>query len=464
MRALLRYRGDRRARQAFDARRQFVEAGLTRRDLVQLGLVTTGGVGGGLLLSEKGLAADLRKPSALGALPPLTPFAQPLPILPTLPVRGVGFLSPPPTIEPNTKTNPATNLPFEGRTEDHVSEAQFPAKAWYVTRMAATQARIHPDTRLPPQTFWGFNLGDDVTRDSAISPGPVIVLKYGTPAIVRRYNQLPEPCQNGGFGVPEVSTHYHNFHSGTDSDGGPCDPKQQRFFFRGQYRDYFYNMQYAGWDSTNKTTTDGNGAHGDPSEALGFLWYHDHRVDHTAENTYKGLVGPSIIFNDLDTGNEDTGLHLPSFHDGGGFDIPLVFADKLLDPATGLLAFDTFNFDGLLGNVFLVNGKVQPYFEVTKRRYRFRLLDGGPSRFYQFFLTNPDNLRQSIPFWVLSNDGNLLPRPIKATSYQISVAERTDILVDFGRIAQQFGASRLGLENRLEQTNGRGPTGKILPA
>jgi hypothetical protein len=128
--------------------------------------------------------------------------------------------------------------------------------------------------------------------------------------------------QNGGFGVPEVSTHLHNFHSGPDSDGGPCDPDQQRFFFRGQYYDYYHNLRFAGWDSTN--SPDGN-----IQEALGFLWYHDHRVDHTAENTYKGLVGPAIIFNEFDTGTRDTGFHLPSFPN---YDIPLVFADKLIDP------------------------------------------------------------------------------------------------------------------------------------
>jgi hypothetical protein len=66
--------------------------------------------------------------------------------------------------------------------------------------------------------------------------------RYGTPTIVRRFNQLPPQNQNGGFGVPEVTTHLPNFHSAPDSDGGPCDPVQQRFFFRGQYYDYFYNL------------------------------------------------------------------------------------------------------------------------------------------------------------------------------------------------------------------------------
>jgi FtsP/CotA-like multicopper oxidase with cupredoxin domain len=461
MRALLRHGGDRRALRAFAVRQELVKAGLTRRDLVKMGLMTGGGVGGGLLVAEKGLASGLRGPGALGSLPPLKPFVQPLVILPVLPERNPATeFGPAPTAEPNRAVNPATGLPFEGRSERHQSRGPgqpgaFEPEHFHITRLGAnTHAVVHPG--LPEQTVWGFNLGGaDLRQDPPLSPGPVLVLHDLQAALVRRYNALPPIEQNGGFGVPEVSTHLHNFHSAPDSDGGPCDPVQQRFFFRGQYYDYFYNMRFAGWNSTD--TPDGN-----VQESLGFLWYHDHRVDHTAENTYKGLVGPAVVFGDTDTGDESTGVHLPSFPD---WDIPLVFGDRLFDPQTGLLAFDTFNTDGILGNVFLVNGRAQPFFEVNRRRYRFRLLDAGPSRFYQFFLTNPDNLSQSIPFLVISGDGNLLGRPIKTTSIRLAVGERNDIIVDFARIAREFGnPARLILENRLEQTDGRGPTGRILPA
>lgn len=466
MRALLRYGGNRRALRAFDARLELVKAGLTRRDLVKMGLMTGGGAAGGLLVAEKGMAAELRTTAALGALPPLQPFAQPLVRLPVLPTRDPatdpGFAHAP-TAEPNRAVNPATGLPFEGRSEPHQSRGPgqpgaFEPEDFHITHIGANpNAIVHPD--LPPQTLWGFNKGDaDLTADPPLSPGPIIVVRHLHGALVRRYNDLPPIAQNGGFGVPEVSTHLHNFHSGPDSDGGPCDPVQQRFFFRGQYYDYFHNMRLAGWNSTNQP--DGN-----VEEYLGFMWYHDHRVDHTAENTYKGLVGAAIMFGEVDTGDESTGLHLPGFHETEGFDIPLVFGDRLFDPRTGQLAFDTFNTDGVIGNVFLVNGRSQPFLEVNQRRYRFRLLDAGPSRFYEFFLTNPDDLSQSIPFLVISEDGNLLGRPVKTTSIRIAVAERNDIIVDFARIAREFGnPKRLILENRLEQVNGRGPTGKILPA
>jgi FtsP/CotA-like multicopper oxidase with cupredoxin domain len=457
MRFVLRHGADGRALRAFAERRELVQARLTRRDLVKMGLLAGGGVGGGLVVAGKSVAEDS---GDIGKLPPLRPFVEPLTVLPVLPERGEAELTPAPTNTPNRATNPATGLPFEGRSEVHQSRERFPPQAFLQTRMAANpDVKVHPD--LPPQTVWGFNLGgDDFTADPAISPGPVLIMRYGRPMVVRRINALPPSGQNGGFGVPEASTHLHNFHSAPDSDGGPCDPVQQRFFFRGQYYDYFYNMQFAGW---NSTLPEGNvpGARGDVREALGFLWYHDHRVDHTAENTYKGLVGPAIAFNAFDTGDESTGFHLPSFPE---FDIPLVVADRLFDPTTGLLAFDTFNTDGILGNTFLVNGKIQPFFEVQRRRYRFRVLDVGPSRFYEFFLTNPDNLSQKIPFFVIANDGNLLPRPIQITSHRLAVAERADIIIDFNKIAQRFGAKRIHLENRLEQTDGRGPTGKILPA
>jgi FtsP/CotA-like multicopper oxidase with cupredoxin domain len=444
---LPRYRPDKRALRAFRERQKLVEAGVTRRDLMKMGMMTGAGV----------LVSDMALPGAAlaGTLPPLTPFVEPLPILPVLPERAVRELNPAPTNSPNRAINPLTGLPFEGRSEPHQSEDKFPPQKFFVTRMGANpNVSVHPN--LPPQTLWGFNLGgEDLSTDPAISPGPVIVTRYGSPTIVRRYNALPPPEQNGGFGVPEVSTHLHNFHSAPDSDGGPCDPVQQRFFFRGQFYDYFYNMQFAGWGSTNPPN-------GNIQEALGFCWYHDHRVNHTAENTYKGLVGPHIAFNDFDTGDESTGFHLPSFPQ---FDIPLIFADRVFDPTTGLLAFDTFNTDGILGDTFLVNGKVQPFFEPQKRRYRLRLCDVGPSRFYEFFLTNPDDLSQKIPFWVISSDGNLLPRPIEVTSYRLGVAERVDIIVDFAKIADRFGnPSRIRLENRLEQVSGQGPTGNILAA
>src|SRR5260370_10511817 len=107
---------------------------------------------------------------------------------------------------------------------------------------------------------------------------------------------------------------------------------------------------------------------GDVRESLSTLFYHDHRIDFTAQNVYKGLFGQFLLFNNHDTGDETTGFRLPS----GEFDVPMMFADRVFDPNTGRLFFDLFNLDGILGAKFLVNGTIQPFFQLHPRRYRLR--------------------------------------------------------------------------------------------
>ena len=158
---LLRFNLDKRALRAFRARQEIVAAGITRRELMKMGLLTASGY----LVTEKGLSREARGATLVS--PRVRPFVQPLRILPVLPQRAVGFLNPAPTIRPNRATNPATGLPFEGRTEPHQSRDRFPAQQFHITRMAANRnAIVHPE--LPPQTLWGFNLGGaDFASDPA---------------------------------------------------------------------------------------------------------------------------------------------------------------------------------------------------------------------------------------------------------------------------------------------------------
>ena len=103
---------------------------------------------------------------------------------------------------------------------------------------------------------------------------------------------------NTGFGMASVTTHLHNAHNPSESDGNPCD-----FYTSGRFCDQYYPNVLAGFNSTNEPN-------GDINEALSTLWYHDHRVDFTSQNTYKGLVGFYCLFNQFDTGNEETGFRL----------------------------------------------------------------------------------------------------------------------------------------------------------
>lgn len=406
---------------ARENRRELVQAGLGRRDLLKLGLLT----GVGYLVPTRGLSARWATPipEEQPGSPPTRPFVQHLHIMPVN--EPVHRLEPDPSVTP---------LPGEGRTRNHQVLNIFPPKKFYKVRQHAVETKVSPD--LPEQIMWGFN---------GATPGPTYAARYGEPILVRNFNKLPE--HNGGFGLNSVTTHLHNGHTPSESDGFPCD-----FFERGQFYDQHYPNVLAGILSTHPGS-------GDMNEAMSTLWYHDHRVDFTSQNTYKGLVGFYLLFNEFDTGDEDTGFHLPSFPE---FDVPMVFADKVFDE-DGRLFFDLFNIDGILGDKFLVNGRIQPFFRVHPRRYRFRWLNTGPSRFHEFFLTDPDNLGAHNAFWVIANDGNLLPRPVQVESVRIGVAERMDVIVDFSK----FAGKSVFLENRLVQLDGRGPVpppGDIKPA
>jgi FtsP/CotA-like multicopper oxidase with cupredoxin domain len=425
-------------------RRELITAGLTsRRDLFKLGLLTASG----MLVAKSGLSAraygqsinggtnQMCVPNGQPASPRTRAFVTPLPIMAqATPVKS---LTPTPTENPNTAAGEVRAAPFQAPLIDPVRFPVVP-NLLYQFKQQAMQAIQSPD--LPTQTIWGFNDGAH-----ASSPGPTYLAHYGTPQLTRNINALPPLAQNGGFGMPSVTTHLHNAHNPSESDGNPLD-----FYGIGNFCDQYYPNVLAGFNSTNKPN-------GDVNEALSTLWYHDHRVDFTSQNTYKGLVGFYLLFNQFDTGNEETGFRLPSYPE---FDIPLAFADKVYDPTTGLLAFDLFNLDGILGDKFLVNGVIQPFLNVQPRRYRFRLLDIGPSRFYSYFLTDPNNLGATNPFWVIANDGNLLPAPVQVSTVRIGPAERVDIIIDFS----QFRGKTIYLENRLLQFNGQGPTDDFGPA
>jgi FtsP/CotA-like multicopper oxidase with cupredoxin domain len=380
------------------------------------------------------LAAKLASVPAAAAdvvSPRTTPFVEPLPVYTAK--TAISALSPPPS--------PVATGDECGR-QDHQRWTDFPANKFYELDVRQAMHSFHKE--LPTQAIWGYD---------GVFPGPTFVAKYGEPVVVRIYNNLPQ--NHVGYGSPEISTHLHNLHNGSESDGFTGDyysplKAGPTMTAPGKYKDHLYANCLAGYDQYYETR-------GDPREALGTLWYHDHRLDFTGPNVYRGLSGFYLLFDEIDSGDEyDTNpkaLRLPS--GVGKYDIPLVFHDKRFN-SQGLMVFDSFNSDGVLGDKFCVNGKIQPYFEVERRKYRFRLLDGGPSRFYQFHLAYGG---KDQPFTYIANDGNLLPAPLTMTKIRLGAAERADIVIDFNNYP---AGSTLFLVNKLEQTSGRGPTGNIL--
>lgn len=354
------------------------------------------------------------------ASPFTTPWLQPLPF-------------------PNYAVPLPSWQPLPGPAVDaaaHQHYEEFAPKYLYDYTVCEARARPHPQLGL-----------STLSTFCACFPGPTLMMRYGSPALVRIRNCMPNTLQ--GFGSPETSTHVHNGHHASESDGYPGFGVHP-----GEYIDHHYPNACAGF-----STTPG----GDPLEAKHTLWYHDHCLDFTAQNVYRGLAGFYLLFDDKDSGNErdphPDAFRLPSGVPDGKrvrnrYDIPLMLIDMRFDP-NGIQVMDVMNMDGHLGDKYTVNGAVQPYFEVERRKYRFRILDAGPSRFYDLWFSN------SMEFHHIGNDGNLLPAPVLVNHVRLGVAERADIVVDFSQLPA--GTTEVFLVNRAEQTNGRGPTGNTLP-
>src|SRR5205823_2637014 len=180
----------------------------------------------------------------------------------------------------------------------------------------------------------------------------------------------------------------------------------------------------------------------------------------TAQNVYKGDAGMTNIYSSLDRGNEaindGVNLRLPSgtAKDWGNldYDVNLTLADKAWD-ANGQLAMDIFAFDGFLGDRMTVNLAYKPFFQVERRKYRFRILNASVSRFFVIALSDSSGMIQ------IANDGNLLPSPVTLTQLdQLGIAERYDIVIDFSRYSIN---QTVDLVNLQEHQDGRGP-GNIL--
>lgn len=375
---------------------------------------------------------------------------------------------------------------------------QFSPQKFYVLRVQQNDNyQFHSE---PP-----YNAGSVIWGYDGMYPGPTFASRHGVPILVRIVNELYELYYDengvrrprdipGGFGDPRISTHLHNGHTGSESDGNPADlyppldvPKYQPQYPKSirnlKFRDHHYAMFRAGLDpmATGAAKNDG-----DVAESISTLWYHDHSLHRTAQNTYKGLVGFHLVFDAIDSGDENDpapALKLPS----GEFDVPLLFQDKQFrldnDGKVQLhlpkIGDADFSMDGVLGDVFLVNGRIQPKLEVKRRKYRFRLLNAGPSRFYKFFLVKqPDE--QTPPeyqsFFRIGNDESLLPNRYETKPDEgllLAVAERSDIVINFKRFNtgdKLYLLNRLVMEDAgfgpvpVTDANGKFEEFKTLPA
>jgi spore coat protein A len=290
---------------------------------------------------------------------------------------------------------------------------------------------IDPVTKLALKTkVWGYE---------GTFPGPTILAKKNTALDVYWHNGLKDVSNNpiqhflpvdktlhwaysSGIasletdGVPLV-THLHGGHTESASDGLPM-----------------------AWVTPNGKTGEDFIKGGDVSpyhytndQEAATLWYHDHAMGLTRLNVYAGLAGFYLLSDENEQALKSANK-LPA----DPYDIGLVIQDRMftadgqlhypstLVPAAGAPIPPTPSaLPEFYGDFILVNGKTWPKLEVEPRQYRFRLLNGSDSRFYNMSLSNGQ------VFYEIGSDNGFLPSPLKANSILLAPGERKDIVIDF---------------------------------
>ncbi len=328
---------------------------------------------------------------------------------------------------------------------------------------------INPATGAPIRTtVWGYRTNGVKTGylGATIEARSTLAGESGRPVKVKYVNDLRDTAGNlltkhlltvdptlhgADMDAPEIRivTHLHGAHVAPESDGHPeawitNDPNAKT----GLPADPVSGRP-ARPDGNTVTYTYDN------SQLSEQLWYHDHAMGITRLNVYAGLAANYFVRDSV----EDS-FNLP----GGNYEIPLVIQDKtfnqdgslhyestpLLNASSGDQLTDASgnpvrsSRPEFFGNVITVNGKAWPYLDVEPRKYRFRMLNGSDSRFYNIWLEAKDaaGATVAIPTGTISqigNDGGLLPAPVTIgnshdNALLLALAERADVVIDFSKL------------------------------
>lgn len=297
------------------------------------------------------------------------------------------------------------------------------------------QVEIIPGTRTE---VWGYD---------GIFPGPTFDVRSGRPVRVRVVNKLPVP----------TSTHLHGGVTPAEFDGYPThlvvpDELGDRYVPA-----HGASPGHAGHAATGWRLTPNQFVHEYPlDQPAGMLWYHDHRMDFTGPQVYRGLAGMFIVRDEVEDalplprGDREIPLLIcdRAFAADGSFRYPSVDPDLLGEPGvTGP------HHQGVEGDVILVNGAPWPRLEVAAARYRLRILNASNARRYDLWLDPPPPT--GAAFTQIGSDVGLLARPAPRDRIVLAGGERTDVVVDFG--AYPVG-TQVVLRNRL----GTGATADVL--
>jgi len=259
---------------------------------------------------------------------------------------------------------------------------------------------------VPIKVKWQNN----ITEEHLFPVDPT--LHFANPNGMDMMPPMPWPSYPPGFPdaqypVPLVP-HLHGGETPSYSDGHP----DAWWTANGKYGPEYVTNEYTYPNKQNPTT----------------LWYHDHGLGITRMNVMAGLAGFYLLRDRKD----NLEPKLPK----GDYEVPIVIQDRsfrtdgsfLVDTVGILPEIHPYWTPEFFGNTIMVNGKVWPNFDVERRQYRFRLLNGSNARFYDLHFDN------DMSFIQIGSDGGYLPQAVTLTSLVIAPGERADILVDFSEL------------------------------
>jgi spore coat protein A len=340
-----------------------------------------------------------------------------------LPAIETGCIQPRPEarVIPSLAPLPApfqTPLPIISSLKPVRSEADVDS---YEVTVRPANARILSGMDTP---IWGYD---------GIFPGPTIDARVGRRVSLRLKNALPVPIVN----------HLHGGRTAPESDGYPTDLILPAGGFP---QSHMHDPLAKIAERERKYVYENN-------QRAATLWYHDHRMDFTAPQVWRGLAGFYILRDPeeerlgLPRGDKEIALLIcdRSFNADGSFRYPAL--DPSLRETPGVEAA---YMGGVLGDVILVNGAPWPRLEVANVKYRFRILNASNARRYDLELST------GAASWVqIGSDGGLLAAPVAQRRIRIAPSERFDVVVDFSKCP-------VGSTVTLLNTAGDGPARQVM--
>jgi len=280
------------------------------------------------------------------------------------------------------------------------------------------QAAVPVLPGMPSTVVWGFD---------GIWPGPMLEANIGERVVLRMHNDLG--------GTNNSIIHHHGAHVASESDGSALWSQQ---IYPGTFKDFVYPND---------------------DDIAATHWYHDHDINFTGHNVFMGLEGFLLLHDPA-----ELGLNLPGHPTNDPpppgelpFDLPLVIQDRAFD-ANAQLVYNPFSSRGFLGDMFAVNGAIQPMVRVANRKYRLRILNGSNARVYHLTLRTDQGA--TIPFNIVGTDGGLYSTAVQTEGFTISPSERVEVVVDFSSLTPG-PTTKVFLNNCLMQTDGRKPAGLV---